>query len=143
CAATCRSALPMKLVTYVLRPEKLDLQPAELAAGLGPASRLGRAGALHGGLVIDLPIAFEWARGNAPGALALELREGPLPDTLLDLLRATPDFVQSARQALDALAALPAEHLLTLEPGLAYPESEVHLRAPIPEPPSVRDFYAF
>ncbi len=133
----------MKLVTYVLRPEKLDLQPAELAAGLGPAGRSGRAGVLHGGLVIDLPIVFEWARGNAPGALALELREGPLPDTLLDLLRATPGFVQSARQVVSALAALPTDQLLALEPGLAYPENEVHLRAPIPEPPSVRDFYAF
>ncbi len=133
----------MKLVTYVLRPEKLDLQPAELAAGLGPASHSGRAGLLHSGLVIDLPIAFEWARGNAPDALARELREGSLPDTLLGLLRATPDFVRSARQVLDALANLPADTLPTLEPGLAYPEDDVALRAPIPEPPSVRDFYAF
>lgn len=133
----------MKLVTYVLRPEQIDLQPAELAAGLGPAGLSGRAGALHGNLVIDLPIAFAWALGNAPGILARELREGPLPDTLLALLRLTPDFVQSARQVLAALAALPVEKLLTLEPGLAYPQSEVRLRAPIPEPPSVRDFFAF
>ena len=133
----------MKLVTYVLRPEKVDLQPAELAAGLGPAGRSGRAGVLHGNLVIDLAIACEWTRGHEPGALAHELREGPLPDTLLGFLRATPDFVESARRVISALAALPAEQLITLEPGLAYPEGEVQFRAPIPEPPSVRDFYAF
>jgi fumarylacetoacetate (FAA) hydrolase len=133
----------MKLVTYVLRSEKIELQPAGLATGLGPASHSGRAGALHGNLVVDLPTAFEWARGNEPGILAHELREGLLPDTLLSLLRLTPDFAQSARQVISALAALPAEKLLTLEPGLAYPQSEVHLRAPISEPPSVRDFYAF
>ncbi|HEU5369022.1 MAG TPA: fumarylacetoacetate hydrolase family protein [Ktedonobacterales bacterium] len=133
----------MKLVTYVLRPEKVDLEPAELAAGLGPAGLSGRAGVLHGDLMIDLPIAFEWARGNLPGALPRELREGPLPDTLLGLLRLTPDFIQSADQVIDALAALPAEQLLSLEPGLAYPASKGRLRAPIPEPPSVRDFYAF
>jgi fumarylacetoacetate (FAA) hydrolase len=133
----------MKLVTYVLRPEKVDLQPAELAAGLGPAGLSGRAGALHGGLVIDLAIAFAWARGHAPDVLVHELREGPLADTLLGFLRAAPEFVASVRQVLSALAALPAEQVLALEPGLAYPESEVHLRAPIPEPPSVRDFYAF
>jgi len=133
----------MKLVTYVLRPEKIDLQPAELAAGLGPAGLSGRAGALHGDLVIDLPIAFEWARSNKPGMLAHELREGPLPDTLLGLLRLSPDFIQSARLVIGALAALSTEKLLHMEPGLAYPQNQVRLRAPIPEPPSVRDFYAF
>jgi fumarylacetoacetate (FAA) hydrolase len=133
----------MKLVTYVLRPDNIYLLPAVLAAGPSPAGLSGRAGVLHGNLVIDLAIAFEWARGNEPEALSLELREGPLPDTLLGLLRLSPGFIQSARQVIGALAALPSEKLLTLEPGLAYPQGEVRLRAPIPEPPSVRDFYAF
>lgn len=133
----------MKLVTYALRPEKLDLQPAELAAGLGPASSSGRAGALHGNLVIDLPIAFEWARGSEPVALARELREGSLPDTLLGLLQLGPAVLESARQVVNALAARPEDKLLSMEPGLAYRQSDVRLHAPIPEPPSVRDFYAF
>ena len=133
----------MKLVTYALRPEKADLQPAELAAGLGPASRSGRAGALHEGIVIDLPIAFEWARDGEPVALARELREGSLPDTLLGLLQLGPGMLESARQVIGALAALPAERLLSMQPRLAYRQSEVRLHAPIPEPPSVRDFYAF
>lgn len=133
----------MKLVTYALLPEKLDLQPAELAAGLGPASPSGRAGALHGNLVIDLPIAFEWAHSSEPVALARELREGSLPDTLLGLLQLGPATLESARQIIGALAALPEDQLLDMEPGLAYRQSDVRLLAPIPEPPSVRDFYAF
>ena len=32
---------------------------------------------------------------------------------------------------------------LTAEPGLARPLAEVHLRTPVPNPPTVRDFYAF
>ncbi len=133
----------MKLVTYALRPERADLQPAELAAGLGPASPSGRAGVLQTGLVIDLPVAFEWARSNAPGALTLELREGILPETLLGLLRLGPGALESARRIVSTLSALPPEQVLGMQPRLAYRQSEVRLRAPIPEPPSVRDFYAF
>src|SRR5215470_8990565 len=133
----------MKLVTYALRPEKADLQPAELAAGLGPSSSSGRAGVLHEHLVIDLPAAFEWAHRSEPVALARELSEGNVPDTLLGLLQLGPSVMESARQLIGTLGALPAEHLLGLEPRLAHRLSEVRLRAPIPEPPSVRDFYAF
>ncbi len=133
----------MKLVTYALRPEQADLQPAELAAGLGPASPSGRAGVLHSDLVIDLPVAFEWARSHTPATLTPTLREGALPETLLDLLRLGPDALESARQVVAALATLPADDLLGVQPHLAYRQSDVRLRAPIPEPPSVRDFYAF
>src|SRR5262245_19158133 len=133
----------MKLVTYALRPEKADLQPAELAAGLGPASPAGRAGVLHGNLVIDLPIAFEWALGSEPVPVAHQLREGSLPDTLLGLLLLGPAMPERARQVIGALSALPEDRLLSMAPRLAYRQSEVRLLAPIPEPPSVRDFYAF
>jgi fumarylacetoacetate (FAA) hydrolase len=133
----------MKLVTYALRPEQADLQPAELAAGLGPASPSGHAGVLHGDLVIDLPVAFEWARNHAPSALTPGLREGVLPETLLGLLRLGPGALETIRQVVAALAALPPEGLLGMQPRLAYRQSEVRLLAPIPEPPSVRDFYAF
>ncbi|HEY7125174.1 MAG TPA: fumarylacetoacetate hydrolase family protein [Ktedonobacterales bacterium] len=133
----------MKLVTYALRPERADLQPAELAAGLGPASPSGRAGVLQGDLVIDLPVAFEWARRSAPGILTHELREGVPPETLLGLLRLGPGALECARQVVGALSALPPEQIVGMQPRLAYTQSEVRLRAPIPEPPSVRDFYAF
>jgi fumarylacetoacetate (FAA) hydrolase len=133
----------MKLVTYALRPERADLQPAELAAGLGPASLSGRAGVISGDLVIDLPVAFEWARGSEPVALAREVREGSLPDTLLGLLQLGAGVIESASNIIGALTALPVEQLLQMEPRLAYRASDVRLLAPIPEPPSVRDFYAF
>jgi fumarylacetoacetate (FAA) hydrolase len=133
----------MKLVTYALRPEHADLQPTELAAGLGPASLSGRAGVLHNDLVIDLPLAFEWARAHAPNALTYELREGAPPETLLSLLRLGPGALESARQVVGALAVFAPEKLLEVQPRLAHRQSDVRLRAPIPEPPSVRDFYAF
>lgn len=133
----------MKLVTYALRPEQADLQPAQLAAGLGPASPSGRAGILQNNLVLDLPVAFEWARSTAPDTLTNELREGGLPETLLELLRLGPGALECARQVVGALPALSPEHVLGMQPRLAYHQSEVRLRAPIPEPPSVRDFYAF
>jgi len=125
----------MKLVTYTLRPEKVDLQPAEVTAGLGPANLAGRVGVISGTLVFDLARAFE---------LAPVLCEGGLPHTLLELLRLGGDVSASAPRAIGALtAALSVERLLQMEPHLAYHWSDVRLLAPIPEPPSVRDFYAF
>jgi fumarylacetoacetate (FAA) hydrolase len=158
----------MKLVTYTLSQEHAKLQLAALAANAAPISidtgqpsppgasqssptwrfgtlpsLPGRPGALHGNLVIDLATAFEWALRHAPVALPYGMSPSSPPTTLLDLLRLGPRALESARQVVGALAALSSEQLLEVQPRLAHRQSEVRLHAPIPEPPSVRDFYAF
>ncbi len=112
----------MKIVTYV-------------PANATPQSE-GRAGLLHDDLILDLAALGEWAARNGAGS------ERRLPETTLALLRQGPDGMAAARAAL-ALAASARAEDLRAEAGLAHPLSETRLRTPVPDPPTVRDFYAF
>jgi fumarylacetoacetate (FAA) hydrolase len=96
----------------------------------------GRAGLLQGNLALDLEALGAWAARNGAG------RELTLPVTTLELLRRGPEGMAAAHEAL-ALAAKARTEDLTAESGLARPLAEVHLRTPVPNPPTVRDFYAF
>jgi 2-keto-4-pentenoate hydratase/2-oxohepta-3-ene-1,7-dioic acid hydratase in catechol pathway len=62
-----------------------------------------------------------------------------VPATMLGLLRAGDEGMQAAH---DALAYIDRIEGLN-EEMLVHPESSVRLLAPLPDPPSVRDFYAF
>jgi fumarylacetoacetate (FAA) hydrolase len=96
----------------------------------------GRAGLLLGDQLLDLETLGAWAARNGAGS------EMALPVTALELLRRGPDGMGAAQAAL-ALAEQARPNDLTTEPGLARPLADVRLRTPIPNPPSVRDFYAF
>jgi fumarylacetoacetate (FAA) hydrolase len=98
----------------------------------------GRAGLLRGDLVLDLEALGAWAARNGAGAGA----GAALPVTALDLLRRGPDGMAAARDVL-ALAEKARPEDLTAEQGVARPLADVHLRTPVPNPPTVRDFYAF
>jgi fumarylacetoacetate (FAA) hydrolase len=102
----------------------------------GEIDEAGRAGLLHGDLVLDLEALGGWAARNGAGASLA------LPSTTLGLLRRGPDGMAAVREFL-ALAAKARPEDLTDEPGLARPLAEVRLRTPVPNPPAVRDFYAF
>ena len=111
----------MKIVTYV---------PADAA----PESE-GRAGLLHDEMILDLAALGAWAARNGAGS------GFSLPNTTLALLR-RPVGMTAARMAL-ALAAQARPEDLRAEAGLAHALSATRLRSPVPDPPSVRDFYAF
>ena len=112
----------VKLVTYVTSPDT----PRDA----------GRAGVLLDDLVLDLNQLGEWAAQHGASV------SSTLPETMLDLLRTGPDGMAAARAAFDAASRAGAEHLRG-ESGLAYPSADVTLRTPLPNPPTVRDFYAF
>jgi fumarylacetoacetate (FAA) hydrolase len=112
----------VKIVTYV---------PANAA----PHSE-GRAGLLHDDLILDLAALGAWAAHNGAGAGLT------LPDTTLALLRMGPDGMAAAHAAL-TLAGKARPEDLRDAPGLARQLSETRLRTPVPDPPTLRDFYAF
>ncbi len=112
----------MKIVTYV---------PADAA----PESE-GRAGLLHDEMILDLAALGAWAARNGAGSTL------SLPETTLALLRLGPAGMDAARAAL-ALAATARPEDLRAEAGLAHALGATRLRSPVPDPPSVRDFYAF
>ncbi|WIG60602.1 MAG: Fumarylacetoacetate hydrolase family protein [Ktedonobacterales bacterium] len=107
----------MKLVSYVTNPT--DGRDA------------GRGGVLLGDLVLDLPALLRW---QSPASAA--------PETILALLRLGPAAMDDVRAALAAAEAAGPD-ALRAQPGLALPSADVHLRAPVPNPPSLRDFYVF
>jgi fumarylacetoacetate (FAA) hydrolase len=117
----------MKLVTYVT-------DPATPREG-------GRGGVLLADLVLDLEMLGRWA-ARQDAALARELAATPLPATVLALLRGGPPALDLLRAAL-ALAGQAGSAALLGSAGLALPLAQVGLRPPVPDPPTIRDFFAF
>lgn len=111
----------MKLVTY-------------RAAGTGSDER---AGVLLGERVLDLAALGAWAEREH---IALPVR--PLPDTMGALLKLGAEGMAAVRAALEAATTARAEDLAA-HAGLAHDLAAVRLRTPVPEPPTIRDFYAF
>ncbi len=109
----------MKLVTYV-------------APGADTAER---AGVLHGDLVLDLERLGAWARREGETLPAL-------PSSVLGLLRLGTEGMAAARDTLEMAGRARTEDLRA-EAGLARRLGEVRLRTPVPDPPTIRDFYAF
>jgi fumarylacetoacetate (FAA) hydrolase len=113
----------MKLVTYTVAPA-----PDE------------RAGVLHGDLVLDVEQLWMWARRER--VAMPDLAGAGMPASVLGLLRLGADGMTALRSALEAAGHARAEDL-TAESGLVRKLGSVHLRTPVPDPPTVRDFYAF
>jgi 2-keto-4-pentenoate hydratase/2-oxohepta-3-ene-1,7-dioic acid hydratase in catechol pathway len=116
----------------------------EVATSLGRHSRFG---AVVPGGIVDMNFACAWhlaLKGEArPSTLAHVL----VPDSLLEFIRGGDTSMGFARATL---AALEQECAGGSPPPsgpndetLVYGLKDVRMRPPIPEPPSVRDFYAF
>jgi fumarylacetoacetate (FAA) hydrolase len=107
----------------------------------GDNREAARAAVLYGDLVLDVAALGTWAAGNGVALPRVDGRAG-LPPTMLDLLRVGPDGMEGLRAAL-AAAEQAGQEELARESGLARTLDEVTLRSPIPNPPTIRDFYAF
>jgi fumarylacetoacetate (FAA) hydrolase len=113
----------MKLGTYTMAPASGE-----------------RAGVLHGDLVLDVERLWAWARRER--VAMPDLPSDGMPSSVLGLLRLGQDGMSALRSALDAAGRARTEDL-TAESGLARTLGSVHLRTPLPDPPTIRDFYAF
>jgi 2-keto-4-pentenoate hydratase/2-oxohepta-3-ene-1,7-dioic acid hydratase in catechol pathway len=125
----------MKLATFQVRTH------------LGRHDRLG---AYLDGRLVDLNFAYAWymsqQREPAPQALA----DAHLPGNMLDWLRSGERGLHCALELFLGAGPAPAHWWKEAAPPrgvndetLVYDPSEVKLRAPLPNPTSVRDFYAF
>ncbi|GAC1451989.1 MAG: fumarylacetoacetate hydrolase family protein [Ktedonobacterales bacterium] len=118
----------MKLVTYVA-PE---------------ADAQERCGVLHGEAVLDVARLGAWARRahvalpEFPGLHGAAV----LPATMLELLRLGPEGMAALRAAVEAATRAGVAQIYA-EPRLAHALGDVRLRTPVPDPPTIRDFYAF
>lgn len=115
----------MRLVTF------------EVPTPLGPVERLG---ALRGGKIVDLNLAAARMYAAA-GKPRPEARAGFfVPPCLLGLLDGGDEAMAEARRALDSVKGEPAG---PRGERIVWKESAVRLKAPLPRPRSLRDFFAF
>lgn len=101
----------------------------------------GRGGVLLGNDIFDLETLIRWAARNGTALSPAGNLQGP-PVTVLDLLRLGPIAMDEVRHAA-AIAQHVRPEDLKLQQGLVYDLGAVPLRAPIPNPPAIRDFSTF
>ena len=95
-----------------------------------------------GALLVDLLALRDWLADRRSATIArLGLRE--MPAALPAVLAWRGDALDRLRELLAVAVDEHAEELRAAPAPVAYAPGTVRLLAPIPEPPSVRDFYAF
>jgi len=109
----------------------------EVATALGPVERIG---ALQGGRVVDLNLAAARRYAAEGKPRPAERAAFFVPPEMLALLDAGDEGLDEARRALDVLVGEPAG---PRGERIVYREGEARLKAPLPRPRSLRDFFAF
>ncbi|MBI4307880.1 MAG: fumarylacetoacetate hydrolase family protein [Chloroflexi bacterium] len=116
----------MKLVTFVAP-----------SGGADP-----RAGVLHEEYVLDIALALDVARGRYRMPLPQEFeRLSVTPSTVQEILNLGSDALGGLERTLQALVQRRAADLAAEEWAVRL--GDVSLKAPLPEPRSLRDFFAF
>lgn len=116
----------------------------EVATTLGRHTRFG---AVIPGGIVDMNFACAWHLARKGEVRPSTLADVLVPDSLLEFLRGGDTSMGFARATLAALeqecagGRLPPTGLN--DETLVYGAGSVRMRPPLPEPPSVRDFYAF
>jgi 2-keto-4-pentenoate hydratase/2-oxohepta-3-ene-1,7-dioic acid hydratase in catechol pathway len=118
----------MKLVSFVI------------ATPLGPFTRTG---ALYGGSVVDLNLAYARWLADQGEAQPRRLADAQVPAGMLEFLEGGPSAMAAARRALDYTAALGPSAAGPAGETIVHSMAAVRLAAPVPNPPSLRDFIAF
>jgi 2-keto-4-pentenoate hydratase/2-oxohepta-3-ene-1,7-dioic acid hydratase in catechol pathway len=124
----------MKLVTFQIQT---------------PVGRFTRVGALHGPVIVDLNMACARLLADRNEAQPRRLADAMVPPLMLALLEGGTSAMAMAREALDHAVRLgdaargpEGEQILYALPGTGR-DGTVRLLAPLPNPPSLRDFIAF
>src|SRR6185312_8493341 len=104
--------------------------------------RFQRLGAATPEGIVDLNFAFERMLDLQGDPQPKALAEARVPSQMLDFLDAGERALEDARRALSFLAES-GETKRTEGQTLLYQPGEVKLLTPLPNPRSIRDFYAF
>lgn len=104
-----------------------------------PVGRQRRLGALWNGAVADLNFGCAWLLAQGGEARPQRLADAFLPANMRAFLEAGSTGIDWAGRVLEALQPVRGPN----DEQLVYRPDEVRLLAPLPDPASVRDFYAF
>lgn len=121
----------MKLVTFQVQTQ------------VGRFTRLGALQGPTGQVVIDLNLAYVRLLADQKETRPYRLAQARVPSTMLEWLEGGPSALAASREAVAYLATLGEAPLGPEGETILYPRREVRLRAPLPNPPSLRDFIAF
>ena len=108
-----------------------------------PVGSFVRVGALHGQTIVDLNMAYARVLADQKEAQPYRLAKAMVPPAMLELLEGGDSAMAAARQGFD--------HAVCCRETVQGPEGEtvlyrpdnVRIMAPLPNPPSLRDFIAF
>ncbi|HXF91336.1 MAG TPA: fumarylacetoacetate hydrolase family protein [Nitrospiraceae bacterium] len=108
-----------------------------------PVGTFTRVGALLGSKLVDLNMAYARMLADRNEAQPYRLADAAVPSTMLELLEGGPSAMAAARQALDYASRLGDQASGPEGEAIAYLPANVRIIAPLPNPPSLRDFIAF
>jgi len=108
-----------------------------------PVGSFVRVGALHGHSIVDLNMACTRLLADQHEAQPARLAAAMVPATMLELLEGGPSAMARARQAFNHAVSLGEAARGPAGETVVYSPEQVHLLAPLPNPPSLRDFIAF
>ena len=115
-----------------------------------PVGQFVRVGAIHDSSIVDLNMAHVRMLADAEETQPYRLAQAQVPSTMLEFLEGGRSTMTAARKALDHVirdgqSALGprGETIFYARAADAMTRAGVHLLAPLPNPPSLRDFIAF
>lgn len=108
-----------------------------------PVGSFTRVGALHGEHLLDLNMAYARMLADRNEAQPHRLSNAVVPAAMLELLEGGPSAMAAARQAFDYAVKLGEAACGPEGETIVYSSRDVRIIAPLPNPPSLRDFLAF
>ncbi|OQW32918.1 MAG: hypothetical protein A4E19_06085 [Nitrospira sp. SG-bin1] len=108
-----------------------------------PVGTFTRVGAIHRQQIVDLNMAYARWLADQQEAQPYRLAGAQVPPTMLEFLEGGSSTIAAARRAKDYVTALPASVKGPSGETILYSAADVQLAAPLPNPPSLRDFIAF
>lgn len=108
-----------------------------------PVGTFTRVGASHDRTFVDLNLAYVRLLADQQEAQPRRLADAQVPATMLKFLEGGPSAMAAARHALDHAVNLGSSVTGPAGETIFYDVASVRLMAPLPNPPSLRDFIAF
>ena len=108
-----------------------------------PVGTFVRVGAMHGQNFLDVNMAYARWLADQREAQPHRLANAQVPTTMLEFLEGGPSTMAAARRAIDYAVMLGPSSKGPAGESIFYQTSTVRITAPLPNPPSLRDFIAF
>ena len=108
-----------------------------------PVGKFVRVGALHFQTVVDLNMAYTLVLAESGESQPYRLANAEVPSTMLELLEGGTSAMEKATNAFELVTRKERPSLGPSGETILYAKENVRLLAPLPNPPSLRDFIAF